>query len=212
MDPSRQPGSLTEASAAQLLDRAATLDAEGGTRVSLDDLRAAALEAGISGDSFELALAEINAGRAGGSAAVSIVAPAHAPPPEAKSSSLLSTVLRRAGLVVAGSALAVLFQSFTSEFGMDSEPVMVFTLAVAAFVVAWSAITKRRSRRVLDFEVDLGVLWTAMTFSLMLANPGDVGGILGVMMPSGFLASLLGGFVVATGPAEREPEQLPERV
>jgi hypothetical protein len=89
---------------------------------------------------------------------------------------------------------------------------MVFTLAVAAFVVAWSAITKRRSRRVLDFEVDLGVLWTAMTFSLMLANPGDVGGILGVMMPSGFLASLLGGFVVATGPAEREPEQLPERV
>jgi len=77
-------------------------------------------------------------------------------------------------------------------------------------MVVWSAMTKRREREVLEFEADLGVLWTAFTFVLMLTNPGDVGDVLEVMMPAGFLASILGGFVVATGPSEPERVQLPK--
>jgi hypothetical protein len=119
-------------------------------------------------------------------------------------------VLRRTGIFVTGSVLVFLTQTLVSDVGMDSEPVMVFTLFLAALMVVWSAIAKRRDRDLLKFEVDLAVLWTAMTFVLMLTNPGDVGDVLEIMMPAGFLASLVGGIVVATGPTEPEPQQLTE--
>jgi hypothetical protein len=213
MDRIRQPGSLSEAKAAQLLDRAAKLDAEGGTRVAVDELRQVAIEAGISAESFERALAEIGAAKE--PAARSIVTAEPAVPGVSRgkrAGSLLSAVLRRAGLFLAGSVLSIVSMTLISDVGMDSEAVMVFTLVVAAMMVMWSAVTKRRKREVLEFEVDLGVLWIAMTFWLMLLNPSDVGDVLEIMMPGGFLASLLGGLVVATGHADPDPEQLPERV
>jgi len=107
MDDLRPTASLTEARAAQLLDRAAKLDVEGGPLVSVDELRAVALEAGISAEAFERAFAEINAQESASRAASTI-------------------------------------------------------------------------------------------------------DVLEVMMPAGFLASILGGFVVATGPSEPERVQLPK--
>ena len=210
MDDPRALGSLTDEKAAQLLDRAAKLDAQGRSRVTVDELRQVAIEAGISEEAFDRALAELDGAPA--ETAVSVAA-TDGPDGTAKSrASLLTTVRQRTGLFITGSALSILSMTFISDVGVDSEPVMIFTLAVAAFMVAWSAATKRRDREVLEFEVDLGVLWTAMTFWMMAFMPDDMGAVLEVMMPAGFLASLVGGFFVATGPSEPEPEQLPERV
>lgn len=205
--------SLTEEMAARLIDRAAKLDAQGG-RVPVDELREVALEAGISAESFERALAEISAPEVGATLAVAHDDGATRPPTVGRrvAGSLVSTLLQRAGIFVAGSALAFLSSTLISDIGMDDEPVVIFSLVVAALIASWSAITRRRDRKVLDFEVDLGVLWFAMTFFFMLTNPGDAGNVLEVMMPAGFLASLMGGFFVATGPSEPQPAHLPERV
>jgi hypothetical protein len=203
MDDARAPGSLTEAKASHLLDRAARLDAEGGGRVSVDELREIAMEAGISAESFERALAEVGSSEAEAEAPSAVVV-GHR--------SLLRTLLDRAGLFVTGSALAVTAQILMSDMGMGDEPVTIFILAVAAMIVIWSAITRRRERKVLEFEFDLGVLWFAMTFFFMLMNPSDAGDVLEVMMPAGLLAGILGGLAVATGPDEDQPDQLPERV
>jgi len=213
MDDARERDTLNETKAALLLDRAARLDAEGGTRVSVEELRQVALEAGISAESFERALAEIRESSSDVSRAVVRVDDA-SPRTDAdrRPVSLVSSLIQRTGLFVTGSVLAFLSQTLMSDVGMDSEPVMIFTLVVAALIVAWSAVKRRRDREVFEFETDVSVLWVAMTFWIMLANPGDVGDVLEVMMPGGFLAALLGGIVVATGPSEPQPEQIPERV
>jgi hypothetical protein len=49
---------LSQSTAKAVLERAAALDAADGTTVSIDDLRAAAVEAGISPSAFEQALGE----------------------------------------------------------------------------------------------------------------------------------------------------------
>jgi len=210
MDDPRDLGFLTDDKAALLLDRAAKLDAQGG-RVSIAELRHVAMEAGISADAFERALAEISSprGESGPPAPLGTDSSHRTAPWYSR----LTTPIQRTGIFLTGSALAFLSQTFISDVGMDSEPVMIFTLAVAGLMVAWAAVTKRQNRKLLDFEVDLGVLWTAMTFWIMVLNPEEVGAVLEVMMPAGFLASLVGGLIVGTGPSGDEPEQLelPER-
>lgn len=52
---------IADSAAAQLLKRAVEIDAKRGMSVSITDLRAAAMEAGISTDAFEDALAELRA-------------------------------------------------------------------------------------------------------------------------------------------------------
>jgi len=210
MDDPRDLGTLTDEKAAQLLDRAAKLDAQGRSRVTIQELRQVAMEAGISEQAFDYALSELEGTSVGGDAAETLAdAPEKSVRPHP---SLLTTIRQRTGLFITGSALSLFSMTFISDVGADSEPVMIFTLAIAAFIVAWSAVTKRRDREILDFEVDLGVLWTAMTFWTMVLMPNDMGAVLEVMMPAGFLASLVGGFFVATGPSDPQPDQLPERV
>ena len=212
MDETPDLRSLTEEKAAQLLDHAAKLDARDGSRMTVDELRQVALEAGISPEAFERALAEVQEG--GPTAPVVTVGRVSDVSAAAGSGSesLLSKLFQRTGIFLTGAALAFLSSTLISDIGMDDEPVVIFSLVVAALIVAWSAVTKRRERKVLDFEVDLGVLWLAMTFFYMLVNPGDAGDVMEIMMPAGFLASLVGGMVVATGPGDPEPEQLPESV
>lgn len=61
MDPKKP--SLPESEAQRVLARAAAIDAHGGPRVPLERLRLAALEAGLSAEAFEAALAEVRDAR-----------------------------------------------------------------------------------------------------------------------------------------------------
>ena len=197
MDDAARHETLSEDRAAQLLERAAKLDVRGPGRVSIDELREVAVEAGISAESFDAALAELRAGQPG------------APRVAERAHSKISGVVRRAGIVAVGSLLGVL-TAIMADMGMDGVSAFIFTMVIATLVAAWLAVGRRSNRELLDFEMDLGALWAGLTFWLMMSNPGDAGQVLEVMMPAGALGSVLGGVIVATGSDEEELKRLPE--
>jgi hypothetical protein len=95
-DPTQRPedARLPDAVAARVLERAAQLDATAARSVSLDDLRSAALEAGIGAAALEQALAEIAAER------TAAAAPAEPAKPGARPGGLRRHLLTAAAVVL----------------------------------------------------------------------------------------------------------------
>ena len=203
-------GSVTQEKAAKLLERAATLDAEGGSRVAIEELRQAALEAGISPESFERALAELSAHRSDEVTPPAPVASSPGGVVEGGAGAKLSAIIRGGGIVATGAVLGMLSQVLITDLGMHDIPAIIFTLVITMFIAVWFAVTRRRDREVLGFEMDLGALWAGLTFWLMVSDPADAGETLGLMLTVGAAASVVGGLIAATGPTADQPEQLPE--
>jgi hypothetical protein len=202
MDDPTHTGSLSEEKAALVLDRAAKLDSTQGTRVTVDALREIALEAGISPEAFERALTEVQAGGGAGGQALQRLHVASDEPTG------LRALLRRGGIFAVGAGLAFIAQVLPFGFGIQPWSTTFLSLVVAMFVAIALAASRHDGRQILDFELDLGMLWTGLTLVFMLANGGEV---LEVMMPLGVGAALVGGLIVALGPSEPKPKELPER-
>jgi hypothetical protein len=213
MKDQRSDDSISDDKAAQVLDRAAQLDAARGREVSVQDLREAALEAGISPDAFERALAEVRAAklervdpRALSLTWSQAMAGSSQRAEQDESKALLPSILPRAGLFAAGLAiggLALLLGSLMDDAGI------VFSLLIAALVAVAMMIRRRREGGVLSFELDLVMLWLGLTFILMVGNPSSAEDVLANMAGLGTLWALGGGAVVALSPHKR-PKELPE--
>jgi hypothetical protein len=91
-----------------------------------------------------------------------------------------------------------------------SGPGIVFTLLLAVAVALASVVRNSRTRDVLEFEIELGLLWVGFTFLLML-TPGGAERVLATMGMLGAIAGVIGGAVVALTGASPPPRQLPDR-
>jgi hypothetical protein len=201
---------LSEEHAAQVLDRAAQIDAKRGREVSVAELRHAALEAGISGEAFELALAEIRRSRqelADQALTGLSLAPLVAEHPEFRPSS--SSIVSRATVLAIGFSLGGLALLLGQTFGVGS-PGEFFSLLLSLLVAIGLMLRRRRERAVLDFEVDLALLWVGVTVMLMLGGTEDADEYLAIMTLMGALVGLVGGLFVALPHAKSKSKELPE--
>lgn len=202
-----RPDQVTEESAALVLERAAQIDVAGGRRVKVSELREAALEAGISPDAFERAIAEIREAAAPLAVAGRSATASHATEEEGADEASVPAVVYRAGLLGVGAAIGGLALLLSDAAGLGDAGVF-FSLFVA-FLVAVGLVRHRRPKRALfDFEMDLAMLWTGVTFLLMLSDPGFAGEILAIMGMIGAAAAAVGGALVAL-PWRHEPDRLP---
>jgi hypothetical protein len=92
---------------------------------------------------------------------------------------------------------------------MDDGPAVIVSLIIAAATAIGLLLRRRPNRAVLDFEIDLGLLWAGVTVVLMLAAPADADQVLSSMGVLGAVAAAVGGVLVAL-PRGREPRELPE--
>lgn len=201
----RGTGKISEDKAALVLDRAAKLDAGNGRWLDVTELREAALEAGISLEAFESALAEVEA---------SAVHVPHDLPvtregsDEVGSSGALPTWARRWAMFASGLFLGGLGLLLFGPFGMDG-PGIVFALLIAVAVALASVVRNSRRRDVLEFEIELGLLWLGLTFLLMLSGEPDR--VLATMTVLGAIAGVTGGAVVALTGSSAQPRELPDK-
>jgi hypothetical protein len=193
MNELRSTDLISEESAALVLDRAAKLDANRAGWLDISELREAALEAGISLEAFERALSEVQelqgsrlpyADRSPGDRALEAAEHEGAWPVWARRTSLLG-----AGFFLGG--LAVLL---TRLLGLGDVGI-VFALLIALQVALASVLKHRRDGDVVDYWIDLGFLWSGLTFMLFLTGPADR--VLEVMSGLGGLIGLLGAAVIA---------------
>jgi hypothetical protein len=191
---------IDEEAAGLILERAAELDAARGGDLDLDTLRAAALEAGIATASFDRAVAELRSNKLH-PVPVSGEAP---PSPSGPAATAYRGLILAAGVSIG--ALAVLLWR---GLGMDDGPAVIVSLIIAAATAIGLLLRRRPNRAVLDFEIDLGLLWAGVTVVLMLAAPADADQVLSSMGVLGAVAAAVGGVLVAL-PRGREPRELPE--
>lgn len=209
-------GLVDDERAALILDRAARLDAGRHQGVDLNQLRAAALEAGISSTAFEAAIAEVEALAEEAHAAVPAVPsgerdepPGDEPPGDEPR---WWTLLRRVGIGGGGLALGLLPAFLQGWFGLDEGGAGIFTLVIAVQAVLYLVIRHRKDHSVLDFELDMTSLWTGFTLASMIVWPEGAEEVAGVMSVVWVITALLGGFLVwVRSFGSDDPSRLPER-
>jgi hypothetical protein len=196
---------ISDENAALVLDRAAKLDAARARGLPVEQLREAALEAGISREAFERALAEVEELAA---AAVSL------PPPELEQSHLSQVDRsgwpvwsRRVTLLGGGFLLGALALLSSRVVGFGGVGV-VFTLLIALQVALASAFKHREDRGITDFWLDLGFLWVGLTTLLMTSASPDR--VLTIMATLGTLTGMAGTAVIAFADKDG-PLALPDR-
>ena len=187
---------LSEGKAARVLDRAARLDAEGPSEVRIDDLRKAALGAGIPLQAFERALQEVTAAPPSSDQKPLPAIPVESAPEQRPKGSRLGTWLRRAVILGVGSALAGM--SLVLRFGLEVDDVaaILFSMIISVFMVVNLVVKRRPNRAVGEFASDLAAFWVGLTMVWMIADPGEAMGVLAGMSLFGGLAGLLGGLIV----------------
>jgi hypothetical protein len=195
---------ISEETAALVLDRAAKLDAGRGRWLAVSELREAALEAGISADSFERALEEVEELAAERRAVT--VHPSEATSPEQADPEGWPVWARRMTLLGSGFFLGGLAIFLSQVVGFDGAGV-AFALLIALQVAVASLVKHRKEGDVIPYWIELGFLWVGLTFMLMLTGPADR--VLAVMGGLGGLIGLIGASVIAL--ANRDaPRSLPE--
>ena len=132
MDSQSDDGRISEDKAALVLDRAAQLDATRGREMSFAELREVALEAGISPEAFERALAEVR-----GMREVIVARPLRTNDPRVtaveEAPSLASSILYRAKILVGGLMFGLLSVILWQRLGMGGAGI-VFGLVIALYV------------------------------------------------------------------------------
>jgi hypothetical protein len=195
---------ISEEKAALVLDRAAKIDAGHGRWLDVAELRDAALEAGISLEAFERALAEVE--RMTEAAAVTPAAETESRVTLAEPSRA-ATLAGRSAMLAGGFLIGGLALLLSGPFGLDDAGI-AFALLIALAAVIGSVVRHARRRDILDFEIDLALLWVGLTFVLMFTgSPENVLSTMGVL---GGLTALGGGALVAMTGAVR-PKELPDR-
>jgi hypothetical protein len=203
MDDRPQERQISAEKAAALLDRAAKLDASAGKWVDIAELREAALEAGISATAFDRALAELESRRAVAEAvSVSARASTAAATTATYPARLVSSVVMLSvGFLIGGLAMLL-----TGLFG---EAAIGFSLILAFLVFLGALIKGVRRGSVLDFEIDLSMLWVGFTFMMMLMMPFAAEAILARMALFGAMGGIGGGALISMA-RRPEPKALPE--
>jgi len=194
MDDNPDRGILSEEKASLVLERATQIEAQGAGEVGIDDLRRAALDAGIKPAAFERALAEVQST----SAAPVVETPRASPTaPQDPLPSGLGAVARAGVLGIMGSTLAGFAYLLDGVFEIGMEPAGIFSLILAAFLVVGLAVDAVKKRGVRDFMADLAPFWAGLTMIFMIGAGADADEVLGVMAAAGIFTSGIGSGIVA---------------
>jgi hypothetical protein len=190
-----------------ILDRAAQLDAAGGRDVDVSELRAAALESGISPEAFDRALLEMRDRLDAVSDQLGLLSGEQLSSQTPFDPSNLNRILNRPAIVAIGAALGGLSLVLWRGLGMGDAGVF-FPIVIAGVVALGLVIKRGRDRSVLDFIFDLALLWVGLTFVLMLGDLEDAEQVLAPMSVIGGVAAVVGGALVAL-PRKASSPQLP---
>jgi hypothetical protein len=193
----RDGEAISEGKAARVLDRAVRLDALRRGTVSVAELREAALEAGISPEAFERALAEVRAGDVGGAMVEGSERPGW------MKALYRNRTLARGGLFLAAALLGFVGNAL-GEGGLE-------TVFIGGLVgVLALAVRRRPDRQVLEFELDLGVLWFGLTLALMAGSRFDDADVISVTTLLALLGASLGGLLASGFPRRARLPRLAE--
>jgi hypothetical protein len=194
-DPSR----ITEDTAALVLERAAELDASHGREVLVKDLREAALEAGISPAAFERALGEL---------ASALDEPREHPdrPLSEVGDSPANPWSHRMRVLAGGLSLGLLAVVLNGVIGGAG---IMFAFLLGLFAAIGLMLERKGKSGVLDFEVDLLMLWIGLTLLVIVTQGEGADEFLAFSTMLGAVTALFGGAVVALRRPEQPPLQLP---
>lgn len=186
-----------EADVAEILERAIKLDGARDTRVTVEQLREAALEVGVSPAAFTQALAEFGQ--------------KHTPPEEAAPADVPASRLRsviRTGLAVAfGAALG------TTAGIVDGPYLSGETGALASILLAGASLhlvlSHRKEKGLLPYIVNVIWLWSSFLVAVglvtnYLAEEYIIGTVMGIV-----LASAIGGAIIRLTGKDKPSEAPP---
>ncbi len=191
---------LAEADVAEILDRAVKLDGARDGNVSVEQLREAALEVGVSATAFDEALREFT--RASKASEVTVPAPIEVERPRFFSQ-IRTAVTVAVGLLV-GSVAGDLVTP------RQAEVIIAFAALIVAGGTLRLVLSHRKDRSILAYVMDTFWLWTSFGIGVTLASGyiGEESIILTILAI--VIASVVGGLFVkrGEGPDPEKPRTL----
>jgi hypothetical protein len=178
-----EPG-FGEAEVAEILERAIKLDGARDTRVTVEQLREAALEVGVSPAAFTQALAEF--GRAGTPAKEASVGEA----PVSKVGSAIRTGLAVAFGATVGATAGIMDGPYPSE---ETGVLVAILLAGASLRLV---LSHRKEKGLLPYILDVIWLWSSSLVALGFAANALAEEFIIVTMVGIVLASVVGGWII----------------
>ncbi len=175
---------LGEADVAEILERAIKLDGVRDARVTVEQVREAALEVGVSPAAFSQALAEFGSERTAPEEASS----GHVPAPRFRS--LIRTGLGVAFGAILGATAGIMDGPYLSE---ETGALAVILLAGASLRLV---LSHKREKALLPYIVDVIWLWSSFVVAVGLVTSalGDetiIAAVLGIIV-----ASVVGGWII----------------
>ena len=195
------PDRISESQVAVVLERAAEIDAAGGS-LSIEELRRIAVEAGIGEEATDHALRELFAEGSG-------LQPAMAGTAELPAR---LAVTASPGRIVAGGAVG-LATGFLIGLGNLLTPMTSPNmLGLSAFCgtigyLLWRAIQSMKRKTQLDFQMQNLALWFGMAAGLTATFPILGDDAIGMAVFIWLVAAVAGGLIIKFGPRDEESEQ-----
>lgn len=196
------PTRIPESQVSLVLERAAEIDAAGGS-LSIDELRRIAVEAGIGEEATDHALRELfdtGSGLQPAMAGTGKLPVAAAAPPSP-------------GRIVAGGAVGLAAGLMR---GLDDLWMPLFYgpnlfalggLAATAGYLFWRALQSMKRGSQLDFQMQNLAVWFGAALGVTISAPILADDAIGMSLFIWLVAAVVGGLVIKFGRREKEPEQ-----
>lgn len=195
------PTRIPESQVSMVLERAAEIDAAGGT-LSIEELRRIAVEAGIGEEATDHALRELFGQGSGlqpamaGAGKLPVVAAAPPSP----------------GRIVAGGAVGLatgLLIGLGNILSPLTSPNLLGLGALSGTIgyLLWRAIQSMKRDSQLDFQLQNLALWFGTALGVTISLPILADDAIGMTLLIWLIAAVVGGMIIKFGPRDEEPEQ-----
>lgn len=195
------PTRIPESQVSMVLERAAEIDAAGGT-LSIEELRRIAVEAGIGEEATDHALRELfdkGTGLQPAMAGTGKLPVAAAVPPSP-------------GRIVAGGAVGLatgLLIGLGNILSPLTSPNLLGLGALSGTIgyLLWRAIQSMKRGSQLDFQLQNLALWFGAALGVTISLPILADDAIGMTLLIWLIAAVVGGMIIKFGPPDEEPEQ-----
>jgi len=185
-----------EGDVAEILERAIKLDGVRDTRVTIGQLREAAMEVGVSPEAFSRALAEFGRDRA----------PAEEPPPAGAPAFRIPSAIRTGLAVAFGATLGAVSGIVDGPYLHEETGALAFILLAGASLRL--VLSHKKEKALLPYVVDVIWLWSSFLVALglvtrYLGEESIIAVVAGII-----LASVVGGWIIKKAGTEESVRTL----